>query len=58
MDKELEELIERVRKYEMTEAEIAEQRVSYAYGNTLSNDGVSREEVRRVINKGPVESKR
>lgn len=55
MDDELKALIEHVRNYEMTDDEIVEQRVSYAFGNTLADDGISRDEVRRAVTNGVFE---
>jgi hypothetical protein len=44
MTKELEELIERARKIEMTPEQAAEQRRSFAYGNThIENERITRE---------------
>jgi hypothetical protein len=42
--KELEELIQRARQIEMTPEQAAEQRRSFAYGNThIENDRITRE---------------
>ena len=44
MTKELEELIERARKIEMTVEQAAQQRRSFAYGNThIENEMITRE---------------
>jgi hypothetical protein len=44
MTKELEELIERARKIEMTPDQAAQQRRSFAYGNThIENERITRE---------------
>lgn len=44
MTKDLQELIERARKIEMTKEQIAEQRRSFAYGNThIENEMITRE---------------
>jgi hypothetical protein len=44
MTKELEQLIERSKKIEMTAEQAAEQRRSFAYGNThIENDRITRE---------------
>jgi hypothetical protein len=44
MSKELEQLVERARKIEMTPAQVAEQRRSFAYGNThIENELITRE---------------
>jgi hypothetical protein len=44
MTKELEQLIERAKKIEMTPDQAAEQRRSFAYGNThIENDRITRE---------------
>jgi hypothetical protein len=44
MTKELQELIERARKIEMTPEQAAEQRRSFAYGNThIENADITRE---------------
>jgi hypothetical protein len=46
MTKELEELVERTRKIEMTPEQIKAQRRSFAYGNThIENDRITREMV-------------
>lgn len=46
MTKELEELIERARKIEMTPDEVTAQRQSFAYGNThIENERITREMV-------------
>lgn len=46
MTKELESLVERARKVEMTPAELREQRQSFVYGNThIENDAITREMV-------------
>lgn len=46
MTKELQELIERARKIEMTQDQLGEQRRSFAYGNThIENERVTREMV-------------
>jgi hypothetical protein len=46
MTKELQELIERARKIEMTPDEVTAQRRSFAYGNThIENERITREMV-------------
>lgn len=46
MTKDLEELVERARKIEMTPAQLGEQRRSFAYGNTnIENERITREMV-------------
>jgi hypothetical protein len=46
MTKELQELVDRARKIEMTPAQLREQRRSFAYGNThIENDRITREMV-------------
>lgn len=46
MTKELESLVERARKVEMTATELREQRQSFVYGNThIENDAITREMV-------------
>ncbi|CAN5149128.1 hypothetical protein BH10PSE10_BH10PSE10_15110 [soil metagenome] len=46
MTKDLQELIDRARKIEMTEDQLREQRRSFAYGNThIENDRITREMV-------------
>ena len=46
MTKELQELIDRARKIEMTPDQLREQRRSFAYGNThIENDRITREMV-------------
>jgi hypothetical protein len=46
MTKDLQELIDRARKIEMTDDQLREQRRSFAYGNThIENDRITREMV-------------
>jgi hypothetical protein len=46
MTKDLQELIERTRKIEMTPEQIGEQRRSFAYGNThIENERITRQMV-------------
>jgi hypothetical protein len=46
MTKELQELVDRTRKIEMTPNQLREQRRSFAYGNThIENDRITREMV-------------
>jgi len=46
MTRELESLVERARRVEMTPAELREQRQSFVYGNThIENDAITREMV-------------
>lgn len=46
MTKDLQELIERARKIEMTADQLGEQRRSFAYGNThIENERITREMV-------------
>jgi hypothetical protein len=46
MTKDLQELVERARKIEMTPEQIGEQRRSFAYGNThIENERITREMV-------------
>jgi hypothetical protein len=52
MTKELEELIERAKGIEMTKAQAAEQRRSFAYGNThIENELVTREMIEELDRK-------
>ena len=52
MNKELEELVERTRKIEMTADQLGEQRRSFAYGNThIENDRITREMVAKIDRK-------
>jgi hypothetical protein len=52
MTKELEELIEKARKIEMTPDQAAEQRRSFAYGNThIENSMITRELIADVDRK-------
>jgi hypothetical protein len=49
MTKDLEELIERTRKIEMTLKQLGEQRRSFAYGNThIENERITREMVNEL----------
>jgi hypothetical protein len=46
MAQQLDELVERARKIEMTPSQVAAQRQSFAYGNThIENDRITREMV-------------
>ncbi len=46
MTKELQELVDRTRKIEMTDSQLREQRRSFAYGNThIENERITREMV-------------
>jgi hypothetical protein len=46
MAQELDELVERARKIQMTPGQVAAQRQSFAYGNThIENDRITREMV-------------
>lgn len=46
MTKDLQELVDRARKIEMTDDQLREQRRSFAYGNThIENDRITREMV-------------
>lgn len=52
MTKELQELIERARKIEMTKDQMAEQRRSFAYGNThIENERITREMIAELDKK-------
>lgn len=49
MTKDLQELVERARKIEMTPEQLGEQRRSFAYGNThIENDRITRQMVAEV----------
>jgi hypothetical protein len=56
MAQELEELVKRARKIQMTPGQVAAQRQSFAYGNThIENDSITREmvaEADRKLSKG------
>lgn len=43
-------LIEKIRGYKMTAEEVAEQRVSFAYGNAPQKDNSTKEQVREAVN--------
>lgn len=47
-DPELAALLEAARGQEVTEEELHEQRVSFAYGNALNSDRITKESVRRT----------
>jgi hypothetical protein len=52
MTKELDELVERTRNIQMTPSQAAEQRRSFAYGNTrIENDRITRELIADVDRK-------
>ena len=54
--KELECLVERARKVEMTPTELREQRQSFVYGNThIENDAITREMVAEADRKVEIE---
>jgi hypothetical protein len=56
MTKELESLVERARKVEMTPAELREQRQSFVYGNThIENAMITREMVAEADRKVEIE---
>jgi hypothetical protein len=49
MTKDLQELIERARKIEMTPEQVGEQRRSFAYGNThIENERITRQMVEEL----------
>lgn len=49
MTKDLQELVDRTRKIEMTENQLREQRRSFAYGNThIENERITREMVAEI----------
>lgn len=49
MTKDLQELIERARKIEMTPEQVGEQRRSFAYGNThIENERITRQMVEEI----------
>jgi hypothetical protein len=57
--KELESLVERARKVEMTPAELREQRQSFVYGNThIENEAITREMVAEADRKVEIEMAR
>jgi Fic family protein len=57
MTKELESLVERARKVEMTPTELREQRQSFVYGNThIENDAITREMVAEADRKVEIET--
>lgn len=43
------EAVDKLRDHKMTEDEVAEQRISFAYGNTSSDDNSTKEEVRAAV---------
>lgn len=47
-DEELLQLLERSRAAEVDEATLQEQRVSFAYGNGMARDDITKESVRRA----------
>jgi len=47
-DSELSGLLEEAKTKEVTEAELHEQRVSFAYGNALGSESVTKDSVRRA----------
>ncbi|MEM7448493.1 MAG: hypothetical protein AAF355_09640 [Myxococcota bacterium] len=49
VDSELEDLLERAKKQEISEDDLREQRVSFAYGNApLDSDGITKDSVRQA----------
>jgi hypothetical protein len=58
MGKELEELVSRTRKIEMTQDQLREQRRSFVYGNThIENDRITREMVAEIDSRLESETK-
>jgi len=58
MGKELEELVSRTRKIEMTQEQLREQRRSFVYGNThIENDRITREMVAEIDSRLESETK-
>ena len=47
-DPELVELLETARKHPVTEEELREQRISFAYGNAPASSGITKESVREA----------
>jgi hypothetical protein len=47
-DKELLALLDGARKREVTEEELHEQRISFAYGNAMQSDEITKDSVRRA----------
>jgi hypothetical protein len=59
MTEELESLVERARKVEMTPTELREQRQSFVYGNThIENDVITREMVAEADRKIEIEAQK
>jgi hypothetical protein len=59
MTEELESLVERARKVEMTPMELREQRQSFVYGNThIENDAITREMVAEADRKIEIEAQK
>lgn len=50
MQSKLDQLVEQIRGYEMSPDEVAEQRVSFAYGNASRANNSSKEQVRKAVN--------
>lgn len=46
-DEELLKLLKAAQQQEVTEAELHEQRISFAYGNAMSSDKITKDSVRR-----------
>jgi hypothetical protein len=58
MGKELEELVSRTRKIEMTQEQLREQRRSFVYGNThIENDRITRKMVAEIDSRLESETK-
>jgi hypothetical protein len=58
MGKELEELVSRTRKIEMTQEQLRKQRRSFVYGNThIENDRITREMVAEIDSRLESETK-
>jgi len=47
-NEELLELLERTKEYVTTDEELHEQRISFAFGNALNSDGITKDSVRRT----------
>lgn len=42
-------LVEKIRDYQMSPAEVQEQRIAFAYGNAPTDDNSTKEEVREAL---------
>lgn len=57
MSDKVQALVDQLRDYKMSAEEIAEQRISFAYGNAPQDDKSTKDEVREAVTRATVPSK-